>query len=428
MGFRADDRGRATVQRWDVGTLGDQQRTPQGGFRIPALPTRVGVFPYMLPDGTMRRELRPAEEVLAPESLATLAHAPVTDLHPEKDGIRIPVTPENYRALSVGHVAENVQPQGDHVSCDVLVQDAGMILKIEAGTRRELSCGYQCELDLTPGVTPQGEVFDAIQRRIRYNHVALGPRDWGRAGSSVALRLDSGDAIQAPTQKDDTVENEIIDGVSYKVGTAEWSAAKNKAMAKITAERDAANGRADAAESALGKAKAAAPDPKLVHVAITKRVKLITDCKRAARSAKVKFDDEAAAGADEQGLIVEAIKLLDPAFDPAGKTPDYLAGYFASLIKGLGADEAAEQAVGEDAANQTQNPPAPAPGGPAPAPGTQKTDSKPTIFRARQGTQPGPAARQDGGGSEPDPDKARADMTQRNRDAWKKPLGPAARK
>lgn len=411
VAFRSDSASTVNVCRYDIGTLGNFERTPQGGFRIPAFPTRVGVFPYRLPDGSMRREYRPAEEVLSPASLATLAHAPVTDLHPEQNGIRIPVTPENYKALAVGHIAEDVRPMSDHVAATALIQDQGMIQKIESGDRRECSAGYNCALDLTPGTTDQGEDYDVIQRNIRYNHVALGPRDWGRAGSTVALRLDSGDAIQAP-QKETTVEKETINGVEYVVGSAEWRAAKNKLVTDANAARDLAQGRADAAEKAVKDARNVAPDPKVVQAAIIRRVRLVGDCKRAAAACKVRFDEEAAAAGDEQGLIVEAIKLLDPAFDPANRTPDYLAGYFASLIKGLG--PATEADAAPDSVDPAQ--------APAPAPGVapvQKTDSRATVFSAREGKGKG-QERQDGG---PDPDKARENMNKKNRDAWKQPLG-----
>ncbi len=44
-----------------------------------------------------------------------------------------------------------------------------------------------------PG-THRGERYDAVQTSIRYNHVALGPKDWGRAGSEASLRLDDNSA------------------------------------------------------------------------------------------------------------------------------------------------------------------------------------------------------------------------------------------
>lgn len=36
-----------------------------------------------------------------------------------------------------------------------------------------------------------GEHYDAIQRNIVVNHIALGPKGWGRAGPEVAVKTDS---------------------------------------------------------------------------------------------------------------------------------------------------------------------------------------------------------------------------------------------
>ncbi len=422
-------KGKRAVRRYDVGTLGEVETTPQGGLKIPACPTRVGVFPYLLPDGTTRREYRPPEEVLDPASLASMSHAPVTLLHPEIEGVRVPVTPDNYRDVTVGHIGAEVRPQGDHVATTVFIQDRAAILKIKQEGFRELSCGYSCVLDPTPGVSPAGDIFDVIQREIVYNHVALGPRDWGRAGPTAALRLDSGDAIQA--QKGTPVETEIIDGKEYKIGSPEWAAAKNKQLARITAERDAAQGRADSAEKALNTAKTAKPaeDPKAFKDSVSRRVRLITDCKRAAQAASVKFDEEAAIGADEGSLIIEAIKQLDPGFDPNGKSPEYLAGYFASLIKNLPAAPAVESADAGTEEQAAGNAGEGAGQGQVPAAQEQKTDGKGggrSIFSARQG-QGGKnqESRQDNG---PDPDKARADMVKNNRDAWRRDLASTKKK
>jgi len=40
-----------------------------------------------------------------------------------------------------------------------------------------------------------------VQRDIVYNHAALGPRNWGRAGRDVALRVDASD-VGGPDQQD----------------------------------------------------------------------------------------------------------------------------------------------------------------------------------------------------------------------------------
>src|SRR5699024_9542393 len=254
--------------RYDSGTLGKAERTPQGGLRVPARLTRIGILEYRRSDGSIRRELRPPDEVFKPDSLATLKGAPVTNLHP---GL---VTSKNYRALSVGHVSEDVREDGQYVAATAYVQDGQMVELVESGKRREVSLGYMCRMDETPGEW-RGERYDAVQRDIQYNHAGLGPRGWGRAGSEGSLRLDgSGDEIpptgddadeprdEAPeeTMADKTIER--LDGVEYEVGTeAHRSAvARRESDAKASAEKLAKlEARADAAEEkikGLEKAKA----------------------------------------------------------------------------------------------------------------------------------------------------------------------------
>jgi hypothetical protein len=69
-------------QRFDIGSLSDVERTPQGGLRVKAHLTRAGVFEYETTEGKSIREYRPPEEVFAAESLATLSDAPITVEHP----------------------------------------------------------------------------------------------------------------------------------------------------------------------------------------------------------------------------------------------------------------------------------------------------------------------------------------------------------
>lgn len=178
------------VVRFDIasGEIGERRKTPQGGLIARANFTRTGVFKYTQPDGTIRRELRHPDEVFAKESLDTLAHAPLTIDHPDR------VTPDNYREVTYGHAGHAPHRAGKFVQGDLLVQDADAIKKADTGKLQELSCGYECQLDPTPGEY-EGEPYDAVQRNIRYNHVALGPPGWGRAGPEVRLHLDSGASI-----------------------------------------------------------------------------------------------------------------------------------------------------------------------------------------------------------------------------------------
>lgn len=168
----------AAVRSWE--------RTASGGVRLSAALTRTGILTYRDSTGREWREYRPATEVFAEDSLRSLRGAPVTDLHPTTL-----VTPATWRDLAVGHVGDDVAREGELVVASVLVQDASEIARIEAGERKEVSAGYVCEVDDTPGVTPEGEAYDRVQRAVRYNHVALGPEGWGRAGAEVSLRLDA---------------------------------------------------------------------------------------------------------------------------------------------------------------------------------------------------------------------------------------------
>lgn len=150
---------------------------------------RTGVLEYS--DGARTwREYRPAEEVFAEDSVATLRGAVVTDDHPEKL-----VTPETFKAVTCGNAEGAPRRDGSLVVVDLMVQDAALCELVKAGSRKEVSCGYTCEVEHSPGVTPEGEKYDAIQRRIRHNHIALLPPGEGRSGPEVSLRMD-GAAVQ----------------------------------------------------------------------------------------------------------------------------------------------------------------------------------------------------------------------------------------
>lgn len=173
-------------QRFDFGSFRSKPvKTPQGFLKVSGNLTRTGVLSYKRADGGAFRELRLPEEVFRPDSLETLAGAPVTDLHPSEL-----VSPANVTRLQKGFVTESVKKDGRFISAPIIVQDAALIRAVEAGERRELSPGYTCRVDASPG-TWDGEKYDAVQRDITYNHLALGPRGWGRSGSDVALKMDA---------------------------------------------------------------------------------------------------------------------------------------------------------------------------------------------------------------------------------------------
>lgn len=212
--------------RYDLARFGRKTtRTPQGFLKAPAFFTRAGVFEYDRGDGTKIRELRPDEEVFHEDSLATLRGAPLVEGH--SAGM---ITPANAKALSFGWAGEKVERKDALVSGEVTVIDSQAIQDIGSGKLREISMGYRCKIESTSGEHPKYGRYDQIQRDIRYNHVGFGGSDWGRAGNDVAIRLDSGDAVQrtdADPLRHLVTQQASIAGLSMKalaeqVGVEEW--------------------------------------------------------------------------------------------------------------------------------------------------------------------------------------------------------------
>lgn len=169
--------------RIDFGTLSSVIKTQQGYLKAPCFATRAGIFNYINNDGTIRRELRPPEEVFDSESLKTLSGIPVTLEHPP-----VMLDANNTAEYAKGYTGDLVEKVDDFVSCGLTVTDINLINSVETNEKRETSCGYSCELEEVSGIW-NNQHYDAIQRKIRYNHLAIVAK--GRAGSEVKVRLDS---------------------------------------------------------------------------------------------------------------------------------------------------------------------------------------------------------------------------------------------
>lgn len=291
--------------------------------------TRTGVFTYRNPDGSVRREYRPPEEVFNQDSLKTFAFTPVTDNHPPEL-----VTSENAKQYTVGTVGETVRRDEDHVTAALVVFDADTIAKMEAG-KVQLSCGYQADIIDQAGETPTGERYDAIQRNIRGNHVAL--VDVGRAGPEARVRMDAAFMLTGDHTEDKMDE----------LKKALEEAAREKARADAAEkERDEQKTRADKLETELATAhnqnaeqKARIDElettrkdaldnlPKLVQ----KRVDLET---KAVRVLGERKDGEPAINAmPDRDLMVEVVKRIDGTDIDKERSMDYVTARFDSAIE-----------------------------------------------------------------------------------------------
>lgn len=254
-----------TVERFDSSRLGAFRRAAGFAAVVPGLTARTGVQVYEDANGKKIREYRPPEEVFAEDSLASYRTAPITIKHP-KGGVRA----ENFQAVTHGicvDVSGRERADGrEWVKAEIALMSTAAIGGVESGKLGELSVGYTARIDATPGMTPDGEAYDVVQRDIRVNHIALLPPGHARAGRQARLRLDgSEELIEDGDERGDEMDEKLVEALKQVATlTASLSTEKTRAdsaEAKLAAAEDkakaaeakatAAEGRADALEAAL---------------------------------------------------------------------------------------------------------------------------------------------------------------------------------
>ena len=189
------------------------KRTDEGFIVDSPVIARVGIQEYYNADGSIRRELRLPEDVFNQDSLDSYAGKVVTDDHPTEK-----VTSKNAKKLSIGAMTSKGRQDETNVVADVVIHDSEAIDKIENGGKKELSVGYTVVLDETPGDHPIYGRYDAIQRNIFVNHVALVKR--GRAGNA-RLNLDGSDVVfinqdhEENSMSEKLVQVKLDNGITY---------------------------------------------------------------------------------------------------------------------------------------------------------------------------------------------------------------------
>ena len=192
--------------RADSGKLGEWQLTPEGYLVANAKIARIGIQEYPNPDGTMRREFRPPEEVANRDSLKTLCDLPISIEHPPAM-----LDSSNARQFAVGWNG-SVSYDGGFVSTKVKLIDQHAVKNALDGGRIELSVGYVTKLDWTPGVW-EGQRYDAVQRQIKGNHIALTVK--ARGGSDLRL-------YSVPTSAELHKDSEILEKC-WQISEPKWT-------------------------------------------------------------------------------------------------------------------------------------------------------------------------------------------------------------
>ena len=166
----------------------DKKETDVNGYelRYDVPMTKIGVFPYLgktispeLEPDRIYYVLRPKEELTNEETLKSLEEIPFVDEHTM---IGEGFTPAEQKGIH-GVTGKNVKVNGDLITNDLKVYSDKLKKLIDSG-KRDLSMGYRCRYELLKGEY-NGQLYDAIQRDIRFNHIAL--VDEGRMGAECRV-------------------------------------------------------------------------------------------------------------------------------------------------------------------------------------------------------------------------------------------------
>lgn len=151
--------------------------------------SKVGIFPYSGSQvggdpSRVYNVYRPAEELSDPDTIESFKLVPFINNHtmlgdPDKDPGLTPVEEKGME----GVLGENIYFKDGTLYGNLKILSKNLASIIDDG-KKELSLGYRCRYEIISG-TWNGQPYDAIQRDIRGNHVAL--VDEGRMGKEVAV-------------------------------------------------------------------------------------------------------------------------------------------------------------------------------------------------------------------------------------------------
>lgn len=261
--------------------LSGSRITTDGYLVASVLCARTGIQDYLgeeldKPDMPIVKVYRPESSVFAKDSLSTFVGKPTTNGHPP-----VQVTADNWREYAVGSIGEEVLRDGEYIRVPITLMDAATIKAVQDG-KREISMGYDMELDWTPGATAEGQAYDAIMKNLRMNHLAIVDR--GRAGSRA--RIDDNNPTQwgvSPLITDRkppimTTRKIVVDGLTIE--TTDQGA---EAIGKLQAEKQAIADARDAAIAAKD-AELAAKDARIADLEKSQLTPEALDAKVQARA------------------------------------------------------------------------------------------------------------------------------------------------
>lgn len=298
------------VQRIDKARIvGKIKRTDEGYLTGEAIVARTGILEYF-ENGAIVRELVTPEELSREDSITSLRMKPVTNNHPS---VKL-LNASNVKQFQVGQTGENIKFDDGLLASPLTITDGQAINDVDSG-KRELSCGYTCDLVDESGIW-NGQRYDRKQVNRKYNHVAI--CDLARAGSVASLHLDTSDVYECGTAdfKDTSVKNDNnqpsqrsyvmpvtikIDGIEYKDQAPEVQ----RHIDKLDAQIASLNEKNAAAEKAAGENQIK------IDTLTAERDKYKTDLDKAKEDAKDLPAQIAAAAKARAELVKQVTPHLD---------------------------------------------------------------------------------------------------------------------
>jgi hypothetical protein len=205
--------------------------------------SKVGVFPYLgaqispalIPD-KIYNVYRPEEELAHPDCIESFKLLPWTDEHAMLGTTADGLLPAEEKGVH-GVIGEDVYFADGYLKAKLKIFSEKLASLIEQG-KKELSIGYRCIYDLVSG-SYMGVQYDAIQREIRGNHLAL--VEEGRAGPDVAVldsftfTFDTKD-LKMPQVKSKGLDEDLVEQEKAEALTLESLAAKVDSITESVAK------------------------------------------------------------------------------------------------------------------------------------------------------------------------------------------------
>lgn len=323
----------------DVGEITTRKETPEGFLAVVADFARTGIQEYHagemvrgdLPEQfrdnpyQIIRVLRPAEEVFEPEAMKSFGQRPVTNDHPRSKV----VDKKNFKRVVVGTTKHRVERNEDKLRVGLVLQDAEAIEDVQKG-KDKLSAGYSAELVWKTGTDPVYGPYDAIQTKIRGNHVAV--VDSARGGPELKIN-DSWPSATKPKEAKQMAERKIngiaIEFTDQGAQAVDFLAAETKKISDKVATLEAqlvdANRRTEKLQGELDAQKAAQLSDEEIEAKVTERLDLVDE----ARKLHPKIET---ANRSLTEIKIAAIAHVDKKIDLKGKSDDYIDGMFASFV------------------------------------------------------------------------------------------------